>query len=302
MLLENIKQVETGSSRISEIFFQTELIDNLYFNEVCDYTVKLKIEKGIRFQPFQIIQKEPKLPLFPIYRIRKNNLSKDENINSITPFSIPPDSCVIRGRANVFNRAVFYASNNIAAAITESRCQELEEIYLSVWHFESPFSFIDYLSTDSQFNSFYAALYQRRFNLLREKFSCYTKEECGTLERIIKKQAEWFLRETDYSVSAYVANKHLYETNLAQIGYKIDGILYPSIAVNKQAVNFAISRKFAENNLKCMKVFHLSLKETDNEKVTLNNFLKVGVCNEKKISWREFIESDLNDFQQRQSE
>lgn len=295
MTEHTFKYIPTGSPRFAQVINQIDVIDELFLKDTCDYGLKMKLEREIRFRPIHLLQKESRIPHFPIYRVRRS-VSVNEDIGTISPFSIPADSIVTRGRANAHNRAVFYASNNIGTAILESRCSLHEDIYLSVWHFEHPFSYMDYLSTDNLHNTLYSNMYNKRIDLLRKKFSCYTQEETEGLMKSIEKQSRWFLREEDYSISSYISNSHLYETNLDQYGYRIDGILYPSIATNKQSVNFAISRVYAENSLRCSKLFHLRIKEINAEKATIDSLIKVGVCEGKKVIWRDWEEHDLKAF------
>ncbi len=68
------------------------------------------------------------------YRVRKNINPTKEDLSLIKTFSYPePDFCRENGRANLKGKSIFYCSDVAATAILESKPEQNDTIYLSIW-------------------------------------------------------------------------------------------------------------------------------------------------------------------------
>src|SRR5690606_3415677 len=69
------------------------------------------------------------------YRVRlKKQIDTKENLNLISTYSFPPSNfCFENGRANLAHNSVFYCSNDPRGAMLESKPEDGDEGFLSVW-------------------------------------------------------------------------------------------------------------------------------------------------------------------------
>jgi len=232
----------------------------------------------------------------PLFRVRKNNINyKNENANSIKTFSLPPDSVVDRGRANILGKSVFYASNNIGTAIAET-LNDRSNFFLSVWRLNDPFNLYEFVSTDRASSEVLKSRYYRKKAALKNSFREYSEDESEKLIESIAVQTSWFLRDSDYSLSSYLANNILH--NFLVGSRFFDAIMYPSIKTDKRSVNFAFKRSFAEQNMRCERIFHINEAIISGDNYRINGLNRIGICNGDSISWKEPNDEDWNSLVQ----
>lgn len=225
-----------------------------------------------------------------IYRARQP--SSAEDINRVSTFSLPRAEQTPQGRANQEGYPVFYGSLLADTAIQETLDREKGDIvYVGDWVVQAPANMKQFLhprqALDNEIvGEFHYGLLTKLRSTLRE----YTPENQIILERLAGYLGDYFLQDNDYRVSSLLGHKALYEWDAGH-GCHIDMICYPSAAKAHNALNFAISKRFAEEHLTLQSVKKYRVKSTvlEGSEVEL---LAVGIPDALIINWHE-VSSDF---------
>lgn len=91
-----------------------------------------------------------------------------------------------------------------------------------------------------------------------------------------------FLQGPDkYHISAYFAYNYLYRGEP-----KADAIIFPSIQIQKRAVNYAIRTDIVDSKMKIKHLYHISVDSIDFDKELIATSLyAIGTLKDKKITW-----------------
>jgi len=185
------------------------------------------------FIPF-LFQKDPLFNSF--FRVRKYN--EIRNFNSPVEYSYPkPVDCNDIRRANLPGYPVFYCSHHPYTAFKEmEKWNGNENKYVvSKWrknNIEKDFIHAPTYPEKDQFKN----VLKQTINIWRQGSEDYKR----ALAQFVFFMGDQIIREDDYSVSACLSYKLLYEKN-------IDVISYPSI-LNFEGINFAFSPKVINND------------------------------------------------------
>jgi hypothetical protein len=194
-----------------------------------------------------------------IYRARR--FSDIKNLNLRSEFSYPPVSfCKKSLRANVAFNPVFYASDHILTSLREIidiNNFVPEKYCLSVWKIRenvrfnvSPFIFGS-LDQSCRYNELSESIINRIPNKLKDDVS-----KDVYINSLIN-YSKLFIHPNSYVVSSFIGHLYLY----AKYEINTDILIYPSVQVDRKAVNFAINPNFADENLILERVYNVSVNK-----------------------------------------
>jgi hypothetical protein len=215
---------------------------------------------------------------------------KKENINLITTFSYPPPAlCKENGRANIIGRPVFYCTDHPGVAIYESKPENGNINYLSVWktRFDREIKISPIISQNIPKSNIWSFL---AFEIIKLKEK--HKNISELLEPLYDFFNKVFLEETHpYQLSSWLSNYLLYENNI------FDSLLFESIESKSLHCNWAFHPNIVDKYFILDKVYKFENFTLDVEKRTYSNPDKIpceiGEITNENIVWRKFIENDL---------
>ncbi|MEZ4961697.1 MAG: RES family NAD+ phosphorylase [Saprospiraceae bacterium] len=215
---------------------------------------------------FQNYNKGRKWPIF-FYRIRATDEIKNRALRS--EYSYPPSNIPSHQRANLPGYPVFYAADSPGTALFEvlrmdSYEHNIGKSYcLSVWEMSDEKGFIfsnlmyDGLPENSPFISFSKYPKDKEPKEFDEWFTNEQKE--GFFE-LMKFYSRIFQNDTKYVISSFIAHQHLYNLK-GPHGFRSDVLIYPSIQLDKNSLNFAIHPNFVDERLKLRTIYELEFKD-----------------------------------------
>ena len=203
------------------------------------------------------------------FRFRKFDEIKDFSCTST--YSYPQKSgCNELRRANLPGYPVFYCSQHPSTAILEmGKWNNNKKRYVvSKWTKQNKNETLLYMPTFPDQNQFHNSLDQIITQWIVDNDS-YKK----AIKRFVLFVGDELMREDDYSVSACLSYKLLYEKN-------IDVISYPS-SIDYKGINFAFSPTIIDKKiLKLDRVYIVDIG--DYRQITLFN---VGIFNDDNVDW-----------------
>jgi hypothetical protein len=233
---------------------------------------KKKVE-SILFAEFDYlpssIRKNEKFGL-PIFRVR--DLSPEFNIDDFQEHSYPPAAVVKLGRCNFPNNPVFYGSINPIVALLEvirDNRYSSKSYCISKWSVipgVKEISSQSFLQVPLHPNNQFAILKEDEKNKIKQIFGRNLSD--SQVEGIVvfwEFLHEKFTVKSDYSLSATLAHKSLYDETVA----RADILMYPSLQSESLAGNFAIHPNFVNN---CMKIERVYVVELLNYEVSTGKF------------------------------
>jgi hypothetical protein len=200
------------------------------------------------------------------------------------------------GRAHIKNHPVFYGSEYFGAAISEIKDSlNLGGIYyLSKWEISvnKPTFAVMLLPTSKVLkeNSKLFNIANNNINELKKIFNFNKKEANVSLMNYVTKLNDLFLIEGQeyYNLTSCIAHEILYNLRV-DIDYTIDLLLYPSVELNQNELNYAIHPRLVDSefmNIKEVYKFKLKEKKEDGNQIEV---LQIGIPNNEKIEWHQFI-------------
>ncbi len=203
----------------------------------------------------KFIEKDKKIPLLTIfqpyanfsnrtfYRIRKL-LDFKEDKNLVSSFGLPPEEYTKRGRANFPFHPVLYLS-----FLPQTPCKELDvsvgdEIFLTQWELkQDKVGLVMYLGERNYMDNSWKDIIKKENEILSWKLKSYNTDISASISYVKNKLSTWFLADEKKILSSFLGHYSLYDTNLLQYGYDIDGIIYPSTRDGYKGLNLALSKK-----------------------------------------------------------
>ena len=216
------------------------------------------IDKAIPFFSSPIF--EMKFPPLQRVTINKNLFGNNERINEVKYLKYPPADKVSKfGRANLIGQSVFYCTTNPITAMNEMKPQLGDLITTSIWKPKdderflkiSPVFKITSLNgvTHNELSLKFKIGYQ---NSLRQ----HPKHLADQIDELLQFIADCFAKNVDYNnkydyaLSAFYANKILYEFE----GGTIEALVYPSVADKLDFSNLAIKPTILDQHFELSEV------------------------------------------------
>lgn len=279
---ENIEEFRLNLRRLKETNF-----GNCDHNEIADilFSHMDVIPSLIANYSFQ------KFNTFSFYRVRLNINDNYEDLRLSRTYSYPlPSFCKENGRANLKNKSVFYASNSAGTPIIESKPNQGDTGYLSIWHGCADREMKAGVLLPKELNpenDWYIlahdihAFSQIHLNKVAINKSSFFHEALNFI-------SDLFLQENvPYPITSWIANELIYGR-----AWK-DFIIYPSFANKAYTCNLAIHPNVADRYLKFVKVIRFRVTEITEHKYTLSTGF-VGEFIQNNITWREATYEELD--------
>jgi hypothetical protein len=288
---------------VIEGFKRIEYLNNGDF----DYeTIKKEYFNNLKFLP-NLLSPEGKWGSF-LYRASIVDEEKLD-ITDIDTFSFPkPIYCTSKGRCNLKNFPVFYASIDIDTALREKRknndkpLEKGDTVYISYWKLKEHIN-IKYaqfiFSNNIELGTLIKQLNESNHSKLEILSHCYSNEKQESFKYLNNKLSDFFL-SNNYNLSSFISHNILYE-NSKDAPIKADAILYPSLQAGYNSLNLAIHPDFVINNLELVRVNKINFIEFVN-KGAFATLEQVGIPDKsKKIVWNSlffsFDKSDIVDIE-----
>lgn len=234
------------------------------------------------------------------YRVRE--YSSVTNINSTKEYSYPPIKLAGIGRCNFPNHPVFYCSDDAGIALTEvvREHNKVENKYIiSKWEVipkNETYFLESFILTKLNDVNMFTALKDDLIKGINNPFiSEYGRGLNPDQERgligIIEYLTDSFMNDKDYSISASLAHRSLYDIPKRRTGM----LIYPSIQSNRKGVNFAMHPDFVDSNLKLTKLYNVSISDLDVDKGTFNiGLIECADVNKESVEWKKIDIKDSN--------
>jgi len=226
-----------------------------------------------------------------IYRARlAKHINVNEDLSLIKTYSYPPSNfCSNNGRANVKFKSVFYCSDNFYSAIKEINATEQDELYLSVWEFQTKrdLKYVSYLPVDLPNNNYWRDIVGFHIDYLKNN----NQENIGLSCKLALRNFitdRFIMEESPYPLTSMIANENMYYENA-------DLLIYPSVKVFQDYVNYALHPNVADKHIVIKKVFHLKGIKFFKENTKIE-VLRVGEIDDDRIIWRATVDFDKKDL------
>ncbi|MDD2323239.1 MAG: hypothetical protein WC155_06230 [Candidatus Cloacimonadales bacterium] len=242
------------------------------------------------FPIFRIQVSTKELEEIPIFRTRPYKDIDENDIFNPSQFGAPPinEDCGI-GRANWKCRNVFYGSDQIETSVAETkRYYEGEEFYISKWSFDQSgiekYNHIDVrilTKTDIPKENILYNISQSFSEQVKQSFKLFSSSQQKIISYLNDRICELYLSDEDgvYPVTAFIADRQLYNANNTKEKIIFPILLYPSIENNFRSCNFAIHPLFVNNYMNLDALAHMKVVRLSNGKFN-HQIVKVG----KRIS------------------
>jgi hypothetical protein len=237
--------------------------------------------------------KRENLEMFKFYRARAVDPGESIDETSISQFYYNPTPKL--GRANLEGQPVFYASADKNTPFHELKNQILPQktiVYLSVWSISGQPDTVYmrnlFLGIPEGKDRSYASIMASGISA---KYEQTFSEMSGDLrENFIygqKKYNEIFTTEGNdyYHVSSAIA----YNTLISALkqGVDLPILSYPSVAKEKDSVNFAIRKDFADKYLRLDEVHKVVVKQLNDNSVTFYPISR-GLVKNGRVEWKDY--------------
>lgn len=229
------------------------------------------------------------------YRVRVLNPNETVAESSQDEFKYPPNPKL--GRANIDGQQVLYTSLDGHTAFTE----KIKDIlpgqsiaYLSKWtirnipartHLRSFLFGLELEELESNYSMILAKAPKEFFDRHHKQLPKEDKENFGYCQKLLcdlfsigGKEEEFYHLTSAIAYDTFVTSK--------EKGANMPVICYPSVAKEKQSVNFAFRKDFADDHLFLKEVDKVLITRIDGENVTFN-LLNRGVVKDGKIVWHQ---------------
>jgi hypothetical protein len=261
-------------------------------------SVRKKITKHLFVIPhiLSIYDNEPKSKL-PLFRARPRD--QFNNMHLSCEYSYPPiKSCTEIQRVNLPHHPVFYASRHPATALVEIiKNNHYEnpnrEYCISRWEMTSqkglkvaPFLFGE--SNSKLIHDFAKKLLEQKIpDIFKDEELSNDKIEA--VKQLLMFYNNMFLNDSDYSVSSYMGHSHLY----APHNYSADILIYPSIQLKSDALNYAIHPNIVDERMHIKRVYIVKVNNI-NLKTSEYNFTvtKYAEIDNGFFDWHEMEPND----------
>lgn len=218
-----------------------------------------------------------------LFRARPaKTISDFEDKTIIQTFSFPPSiSCKNNGRANIKYKSVFYCTDNIIPALKESNIEIKDEVYISVWNYNSKRN-LNYVcclpeilpnsNSWSEYGKFHHDfLVDRQIKNDKQLLKYKVALRNFITDRFMKE-------EFPYPITSMLSNEYLYENGF-------DMIIYPSAKTFQDYTNFAIHPNVVLNHLDLEIIFKIIVVDINQEQIKFK-VKSIGYFENDKINWR----------------
>lgn len=196
----------------------------------------------------------------------------NERLSLIRFLKYPPQNKVTKyGRANLIGQSVFYCTTNPITALNEIKPKIGDLVTTSTWRQKENDYFLKIIPIFkiTSLNTITHNELSVRFKLGYENaLQQYPKEVAEQIDELLKFISEGFAKDVDYNnnydyaLSAYYANKILYDFEKGMI----DALIYPSVADKLEFSNLAIKPDIVENHFDIYHVEEGIVRRAPNEK------------------------------------
>lgn len=239
----------------------------------------LALIKELLMHPLVILQEISKesRDIMSIYRVRVINEGEVIDITNPKAFSYPPKECSTLQRCNFKGEPVFYGSFSPQTALLESKksiALNKSTVYLSKWVIKDcpdPLwcqrMFYGLPENEDYVSGIFSTSLKKE---TRRIFKNLSEEQLISIEYYLKRYQELFTSEGEdyYHITASIVSdlfKNYHGQELANAPYLINTPIftYPSLAHNKESMNYAITAEFADNYLVLQQVDKIKVKSFD---------------------------------------
>ena len=236
---------------------------------------------------------QPTIDRLELYRLRVPKTGEKINENEISSYSYPPDKSMVKskGRANIENQQVFYASADAHTPFHEVH-EEIEGGstvgYLSIWGVRNcpapVFMRTLFLGIPEDQDNYSSIMAKGLYESLQKMLSTLPEPQREDYIYSQKRYAELFTAVSHkfYHISSAIANDTF--VNAYKQNVNIPILAYPSVAKDKTAVNFAVRKDFVDKYIYPKEVFKVLIKEISKEKVE-TTIISKGIVDGDRINW-----------------
>lgn len=238
------------------------------------------------------------------YRVRPHN--QIENYKNYQVYSYPRKKELVKNnRANIKGVPVFYSSIHPKTTIIEyvKNQIQIKDSYLfslSVWEMKCDreilvTTLINEKNSNEFIKSFTNNVVKSFVKHVQENF---TKQEAVFIIELHNYMVNSFCLKNNHIFSSYIAHKQLYQSKK-----KTDILFYPSIAQNKNSMNMAVNKDFADKFLKLKRVYLVKSNPSDIEKPIFlgkvlffeNNSFQKEIIISNKLEMMSILHIDFKD-------
>jgi hypothetical protein len=295
----SLDEIKRGIEKISAIDLR-KITENKDFEKL-QKELNEFFMNHLKFMAFPFLQMESSKIFDKVYRIRKHDNSIDTS--QISEYSYPPANCIKNfSRANLPYHPVFYCSPDAKTSIIETIRPDTnlteDNIYLlSEWNFRPNYIFniTPFILGNTSDSNPFKPLSDLFKNKLIEASDKLSDEQIEVVLETIKLFSSLFVKNDNYALTSYIANKYLY----ANHSFRSDIFIYPSIQTEKHTVNYAISPNTVLEKMQLSRVFSIRMNElqkTDELHFQFScELIQCAICQNGMLYWQN-PNDELNEY------
>lgn len=271
--------------------FEFALYPNEYYdsllNELCSIETKklpsfdiykLICKKLNGFPVFSQVQKSESIIIYRVTDFKPNGIISSERKD----YSYNPSGKL--GRCNIEGQKVFYGALSVETALAEKQVEKNKEYFISKWEMrKADFILLGFTGEEVNEFSFFSDNINDAISIIYSTLSD-SEKLMATKKYKFYNNLFSISGEKYYHLSSALSNSFLSLYLQGIQNYFV--ITYPSIAQNKNGINFAFGSEFADNSE------HLELLDVNQIRIISNNdniiqFKKIseGTYHNNKINW-----------------
>lgn len=265
-------------------------LDNFDFSGMTSEEVYYKYYEIAKTIPLchKILKKEEFNEL-KFYRARLNIDHTKEDVSLISTFSFPPTIiCSENGRANLKSKTVLYCADSPDSAIAESKPENGDEGYLSIWKTIAKRDIKACISLPRNLTELnkWSEISKRSFESYIKSINKYDdkKMHLNAIHHFVN--FKFINEQKPYYISSIIANEAIYGD------YENDFLIYMSVA-NDKFCNMAFHPNSALENLELEKIIKFRINDVEKGQINLG---QIGTLQNSRIVWRERTAQDEKIF------
>ncbi|MFZ4740200.1 MAG: hypothetical protein ACOYLE_03465 [Bacteroidales bacterium] len=257
------------------------LLINGRINEQNINWLKTFLDKNIPF----ISSPTKRIRFDELFRVTINkNLPNNRNtrINEFKFLKYPPPECINKyGRANYIGQSILYATFDSITVFEEMKPKVGDLITISKWKLIEKEDLLISPIVNSYSNIdvlYYNEMKIDIINIYLKKLSQFNSNDAQQIQLLLNFISDCFTRNIDsgfnldYFLSAYFANKILYELDKGNI----EAIVYPSVASDLSSLNIAIKPKSFDLKYKIKEIEECKVISTPKENCSCYSIDRTG--------------------------
>jgi hypothetical protein len=226
-----------------------------------------------------------------LYRVRKNIDIIKEDLTIVKTYNYPePIYCKENGRANIKGYSVFYCSNVAATSIIETKPEDKDVYYLSIWKPKTK-TILKAANFCKEINKIDSGQLKPMvlISKLKDQISASGVDKTPQLNYLLDFVIDTFKNENKpYNISSWISHYIL------NVRMDLNGILYQSVEANSFC-NMAFHPTFVDNQLCFQKVLKIETIKLENQLIKYK-LISVGELESDKIKWRQLKEQEKIDY------